>query len=137
MSTELLVTVTSDVVLGLLALLFRAEEARGSRLFLGTVRSYLDRVVIFCSLQLSRITQYVNIHIVRVSFHYIVHSVLGFMIALLHRVQNRLSHLQTRNRHRVKAVKKSRTIESHLDKLTSFKEESALSEAEKSRRREQ
>lgn len=134
--TGLLVTVTSGVVLGLLTVLLRIEEARGSRLFLSRVRSLLDSAVLYCARLLQRIAKYVNIHIVRVSFHYIVHTILGALITLLHTVQGRLAHLQVRNRHSVKVVKESHKAQSHLEQLASFKQETALSEKEKSKRRE-
>ncbi len=136
MLSGLLVSVTSGLVLCVLTILFRVEEARGSRLLLSGLRTQLDRLVLTVELLCMRVTHFVNARVIRVTFHYIVHSVLGYLIALLHRVQGRLARLQVKNRYLVKAVKKTHSVESHLEKLASFKEETALSEKEKRKRRE-
>lgn len=131
MTESLILTGVSALAIILLVVLYRAEENRGRRLVFATVRGYADRGINWIEHSFDRLFRYINVHVIRVSFHYIVHSVLGVLIAFLHRMQAKLSHLQLRNRYLVKAVKGGKREASHLRELSHFKEENSLSEKKK------
>lgn len=124
----------SAALLTLLVVLFRAEEARGRRLFLPGVRQRLDRAVLDISVFLSRFFGHIGTGAFRATFHYFVHRLLARVIAVLTRLQSYLSRLQLRNKHIATIVREKETP-SHLDEIASHKEETSLSDEEKRRRR--
>lgn len=137
MQAGLIVMAVSGVSLLALIGLFRAEEKRGERVFLSSVRDMFDQAVLYVGDKISFVTRFISVHVIRMSVHYVIHAVLGGIIAFLHKAQEKLSHLQLRNRYIVKAVNQSRKIESHLEQLHQHKEETTLTEKEKKKRLEQ
>lgn len=131
MTSGLIIMSTSGVVLFSLVLLFRVEDKRGGFVFLGSFRRWLDRVLLRVSAFLGRIFGFVGNRVLRVSVHYIVHSVLDVLISLLHRGQEKLAKWQHRNRLSVRTVEKEGDESTHLGRLSVFKKENTLTEAEK------
>jgi hypothetical protein len=120
----------SGFVLMTFLVLFGLEDKNQKRVVLKGFRDWLDiKLTMFVNL-LARSWKFVGTSMIRVSFHYLVHTVLGFFISLLHHGQAKLADWQQKNRSIVKAVKKAGTT-THLDKLSVFKKENTLTESQK------
>jgi len=111
-------------------LFFSFEDKKQHRLILGDFRGWLDLKLTILISFIFRGWKFISTSAFRVSFHYFVHTVLGFFITLLHHGQAKLADWQQKNRSIVKAVKKAGAT-THLDKLSVFKKENTLTEAEK------
>lgn len=129
MTLGLTVAGVSALVLFSLTLLFRAEEANGSRLFLSTVRSFCDRVIVWFAKRWNAIFVYFGAGVFRATFHYCLHRVLSFIIAGLTRVQKHLYLLHQRHKRQAK-VSRTSEQDTHLDAIAAHKEEVSLSDEE-------
>ena len=134
MTLSLTVIGVSAGVLIALVSLFNAEESRQRRVVLSGVRDFLDRVVVWCTQKINYLFRHLGAGVFRVTFHFLLHTLLSASIAVLTKVREFLSHLQLRNK-RVAKVMKTKVTETHLDALTSHKEAVSLTEKEKQKRR--
>ncbi|MFT5036720.1 MAG: hypothetical protein ACI9VM_000283 [Candidatus Azotimanducaceae bacterium] len=125
--------VSTGVLLLLLAL-FRAEESRNHRMLLSGTRAKLDLAVVWCSHKISYMFRHLGAGVIRVTFHFILHKILSVSIFFLTKIGGYLSHLQLRNK-RVAKVMKKKSQDNHLDAIATYKQETALSDEEKRKRR--
>ena len=121
-------------LLALLTLLFRTELARGERLFLSGVRTFLDKVVLWMSSKIGSFFSHIGAGSLRFIYHYLVHKMLSSFIRFLTRAQERLYALQHRNKRSAKVIRSSED-KTHLEAIADHKVETTLSEAEKRKRR--
>ena len=121
-------------LLALLMLLFRVEESQGRRIILGGVRNFLDRVVLYVAFIFSRFLSLVGIGVLHDVLHTALQKILNGVIRILTHIETRLLKIQRRNRVIAEKVRNENEA-SHLSQIATYKEEMALSEAEKRKRR--
>lgn len=125
----------SAAVLLVLTVLFRKEAIHGERVFLSTARGKLDGVVLKIRNFWSKVFSHLGSGVFRATIHYIMHQFLGVIIHGLLRAQKKLFELHERHRKINKHVQEKSEGDPHLTAIAAHKEETALSETEKRKRR--
>ncbi len=120
----------SGLGLIVLFLLFKAEAARGRRLFLGSFRDFLDLKLRRQHERWDAWKQYVGASSFRLFMHYVLHQLLGSILYLTRKLESGLSLLRKHNREIAKDVKNTRS-DNHLSHIAVHKANVALSEDEK------
>lgn len=134
MSLSLWVFIVSGILLLLLVTLLWIEEGRGRRLFLATLRYWLDVKVLSLNYLLSRVSISWGGGAVRITFHFLMHKVLGTILSTLKSLEYKVTHLQRQNR---SVVRTFTTVKekNHLDLIAEHQVHTALSEGEKQKRK--
>ena len=127
---------SSAALLAALGLLFHVEFTRGERIVLSGVRGWLDRAVSLWWLGCARVGNWLGVGTARIVIHFVIHSVLAGCLRILEFFQQRIMHLQRRNRSVVKSIKTEKQS-SHLDSIAEHKESVSLSDVEKRKLREE
>lgn len=122
------------ISLALWVLLLRVEAHSGTRRFL-RVRSALDRAVTALTARMSARMPQLNRHYFRQNFHYCVHVTLSALLWFVTRAEKGIKRIVRLNRSRARIVREPKT-DSHLGKVLAHKETMALSEDEKTARKD-
>ncbi len=130
-----MIFVSSFILLVVFVALFKVEENRGQRLFLSTARGWLDQKVLDLNYLLSHVSIRLGGGAVRITFHFLMHKVLGTALSALKSLEYRVTHLQRQNRSVVKnfTTSKERT---HLHLIAEHKVHTALSADQKQERKD-
>lgn len=134
MTLMLTIIAVSAVSLLVLLTLYRVEEAHNDRIVLRRVRGFLDSATVWTTQKISYFFGHIGSGVIRVTFQYLLHNFLAFIIKILTKAQGYLSHLQLRNK-RIAKAPSEKTEGNHLDAIASYKEEMSLSDEEKRKRR--
>lgn len=135
MTTAILYLAGSTLTLGIIAGVFRVEDARaGNRVVLVRARGLLDRVVTEAVSRLSTVDTYLGRGFARLMLHYAAHGLLQHVLLLLSRVEKKVQYLLHSNKKVAKEIRKKKE-KTHLDKIADHREEVALSEEQKAKMR--
>ncbi len=135
MTTALLYLAGSTLILVCIAVVFRIEDARGSRFNPFGVRSGLDFAVRRGMWLWRYWTDYFSRSVLRALFHYSAHSVLKLMYGITRDLNAKVERLLRQNRKMARQLRDTQR-RTHLDEIAAHKEATALSEEEKLRLRE-
>lgn len=133
MSTSIVVMAASGILITALYLLNKAETAKGQRLFLSSLRSRLDSIVIARTENWNQWKKYVGASSFRLFLHYLLHQGLGFALFVIRWIEGKLHGLRRRNKMVARVTSDN---DNHLSHIAKHKEEVALSEEEQQERRE-
>lgn len=125
-----MIFISSLVLLALFVVLFKVEENRGQRLVLGSARGWLDQKVLGLNYLLSHVSIRLGSGAVRITFHFLMHKVLGTALAALKSLEYKVTHLQRQNRSVVKSFNTSKE-RTHLRLIAEHQANTALSADEK------
>lgn len=115
--------------------LFSIEERKGGRVFLSGVRNFFDHVLEETTYRFSHVSLQFGSGVFRLLFHYIVHICIGGVLWVLRSLEAFFHHLQYRNRQSAKSVR-PKEDKTHLDLIAEHKEQIALSDSEKQKRKD-
>ncbi len=119
----------SGLLLATLFFLYKAEAAKGQRLFLTGIRDRLDGFVQRRLEGWNRWKKYVGASSFRLFLHYLLHQGLGAALFIIRWIEGQLHGLRRRNKMVAKvAVSDS---DNHLSHIAKHKEEMALTEEER------
>jgi len=130
MSLPLSILIGSTITLVILTGVFRVEDARGRRLFLGRVRAFIDEVMLRWFGTHHVWVQHLGRGFFRLLFHYFAHGVLNQVLKLVHWLETKLEVLIRQNRQVAKAIGAEKR-ETHLTAIAEHKAQTALTEREK------
>ncbi len=141
---------TLALVLGVLSVcwllwsyLVGREVARGERLMLAGLRSRLDSGVAHFRLSLKAVLDYLDRHIIRLSWYYSLHSLLQAALRVVVSLYDYLEGRFHQNRLRARALRAERRarkqgkavtpvmVDTHLTSIAEHKAETALSDKQK------
>ncbi len=126
------------VVSGALALIlffmYKAEAARGNRIFLVSLRRSLDLQIAKRAKGWSLWKKYFGASSFRLFLHYLLHQGLGATIYVIGFIESRLHNLRRKNKIIAKVV--GSDSENHLHHIAEHKKSTALSDEEKEDRKE-
>lgn len=122
------------ISLALWVLLLMVEARTGVRKLHG-IRSTLDRAVTAVTLRMSARMPQLNRYYFRQNFHYAVHVTLSALLWFVTYVEKGIKRIVRLNRSRARIVREPKT-DSHLGKVLAHKETVALSEDEKTARKD-
>lgn len=120
----------SIVFLLLLTFLYVAEDIKGERVFLGSIRVLLDSFLLFLKTLFLKGIHFFTNGFVRVLLHYGFHNILNRLLALLRSLEKRVEDLVRKNRKVVKDIHAVKT-RNHLDEIAEHQEETALTDTQK------
>ena len=114
-------------------MLVRFEARQGKRMFLGGVRTSLD--IFFFSLEqvLCRVWQHTTRYVVQLNWYYSLHALLKGGLSFLNNIYAYVETAFENNRRKTRALrleKREKETESHLDHITTHKEETSLTPAQ-------
>lgn len=135
MTTALITFACSALALSIIAGVFRVEDAReGKRVVFGRIRAYFDRFLRWVLGVFTRVKIYLSKSIFRLMFHYSAHTILTRIHAFTRSIHDRVEYIMRQNKQTARTIhsEKQRT---HLDAIAEHKEETALSQEERERRR--
>jgi hypothetical protein len=98
MGTIQYIFIGSLTLLVILAVLFRTEDVKGKKVFLGTIRTALDSVLITVSVYVQKVFLYIGRGAVRQTTHFLVHKLLQNLLRCIRTCERFLRHLQYKNR---------------------------------------
>ena len=130
LEASLTIAAMSGTILVLLIALFYLESRRGGRLVLVGTRSWLDRAVVGVEQWWLAASGVFGAGMVRVLFHYVVHTILSVFAGIFDGIHRGVTRLQQRNRQVAKAIQDEARA-SHLDSIAEHKRTNALTEQEK------
>ncbi len=130
MNVSLLIFLVSAFLLLFFIVLLRMEERRGRRLLLGGARGWLDQKVLALNYFFSHISISWGSGALRVTFHFLMHEVLGGIVSALRALEYKVTHLQRQNRNIVKSFSAQKE-KGHLHLIAEHKQNTALSEDQK------
>ncbi len=128
-----------------LVTLYVIEDRRGSR-FGGGVRSIFDRVLADTAAHIRESIPDVNDHFFREVFHFIVHTVLSFILATVRRIErtvlkivrfNRMQVMHLRTKQQAEATAGADERSGHLAEVMDHKRSVELTPREKAKRKEE
>lgn len=122
----------SSLVLFGLVTLFHIESVKGDRIVLGQLRPYFDRGVLWLQARVAKLLHYVGAGSARILLHYIAHSVLVLLRAIVRRCESYLDTLARRNRHAARAIVIEKN-DSHLGAVAEHKKATQLTVREKNK----
>jgi hypothetical protein len=135
MTTAILYLAGSTLALGIIAGVFRVEDARaGNRVILVRARGLLDRAVVGATDRLSTADTYLGRGFARLMLHYAAHGLLQRLLMLLGRVEKKVEYLLHSNKKVAKEIRKKKG-KTHLDKIADHRAEVALSKEQKAKLR--
>lgn len=136
MTTALIGMVLSGISIVILAILFRIEEQRGTRV-LGTLRVRFDERIASLLGAMHRASRYLGRDVTRQSAHYFVHLILHSIERTMSFVLHQVSKLQHTNRALAHRAKNDTGVRTQLDELQNHKEETALSPKQRKAHKEE
>jgi len=135
MTTALIYLACSTLALGIIAGVFRVEDARGGHLvILGGVRRFFNKIISAVAERLSKADTYFGRGFPRLMLHYLAHGVLYRLLAFVGRVEKRVAHLLRRNKQVAKDIRTTKE-KTHLDKIADHQKKVALTDAQKKKMR--
>ncbi len=123
--------ISSTVVFLLLVLLYILEDRRGDRLLLSSLRSRLDRGLLYIKRQIIIRSGVTLQQIVKFLLHHGIQTVLRKMLRFVRSIEERLEVLLRKHRHANKKARREKTSRNHLDEIADHREKSALTEEQK------
>lgn len=133
MTTALIYLGASLFILTTLIVLFRIEDAYGDRIIFNRLRSAGDRFLAAGKAQQGAVAQSGGINHVRITWHYVIHTLLKRIQGGLRRIQGHLDHSIQKNKAAARELQGSG--DTHLSAIAAHKEKVALSEEERERRK--
>lgn len=130
MSSYIAGLVLSVVVSGMLLMLFRHEERRGARYVEG-VRAWFDGVVMRVARAWHGFLRMLGKDSLRQIFHYILHTLLGFVLYLNKRWEQALRAMMRINKNLARNAERERTSRTQLEELMLHKAQHTLTDEEK------
>jgi len=127
-------TALLGISLALWVLLLIVEARSGTRK-LSRVRRALDRGVTAASLRMAANMPQLNRYYFRQTFHYVVHVTLSTLLWFVTRAEKGIKRIVRLNRSRARVVR-TPASDSHLGQVLAHKETMALSEDEKTARKD-
>jgi len=127
--------VGSSLALMVLGLLFYIEDTRGVR-FMAGLRRRADALVDWCVVRWHIVLLRIGDGTGRIGIHFLLHHLLRIGRILSHWLDEQLRILQRRNRRIARTLHAART-ESHLTAIATHKHQTALSQEEKQKLKEQ
>lgn len=124
----------SVVILALLSFVYVLEDIQGRRILLPRVRERFDAFLVRLLAKGTEVRLFFTHGFLRLLLHYGVHSILKRIQAALRRVEKYIEALVRKNRTVAKEVRATKK-KTHLEAIAKHKEEVALSDAEKQKRR--
>ncbi len=135
MTTALTILVCSTLTLACIAGVFRVEDAQeGQRIIFKRTRAGFDWLVLVCIGLYTNTRNYLSKSIFRLMYHYGAHTVLSRVHALTQRIHIRIEKAMRQNKQIARTIR-SQKERNHLDEIADHKEETALSQEERERRR--
>lgn len=116
-------------------LLFSLEAKAGHRFLLVRARAFADRKLLAVQTRMSSKLGHVKSFNLRTVMHYVLHQVLGAVLFLNKLIEKYINFLRHHNRQIARRAK-SLNGDGHLAAIATHKEDTALSDEEKSVRRE-
>ena len=133
------VTFISFILFVIFGLVFSYEQKVGKRVFLDLVRTGLDNVLLKLGAKTQRFFVYLGRYIITLSWYYSLHTFLKFFLKALAKLYFSVETLLQRNRVRAKKIRSERRQstngDTHLSQIANHKAETALTEAEKNKRK--
>jgi hypothetical protein len=132
--TAATVWLISLVTFATLVLVVRQEQKRGKRYLIPGVRSWLDDRVLQAGNLLARAWEHFSKYILQLNWYYSIHSILKGILKTLFAFYRYFENIFERNRTRTKqlrAEKRQLSEYSHLQQMSDFKHETALTESQK------
>lgn len=126
--------VTTGTLLAAWACLLMLERGRGRRLA-EPVRAHLDRMTAAAGGFFTAHVPELNRYYIRQLFHYVIHQALSLLLFVVGGVERGIRRIVRFNRRRAEIAREPR-CDSHLTHMLAHKETTALSEEEKSARKE-
>ncbi len=120
----------SGVLSLILFIVFKAEAAKGRRIFLSTFRHYLDQQISKRGNSWALWKKYFGASSFRLFLHYLLHQGLGATLFVISFIENKLHDLRRKNKNIAKVVVGS-DRDNHLHHIAMHKKSTALSEKEK------
>lgn len=136
MSSALLYVGACFFLCSVIIILFRIEDSYGDRILLARTRTSLDNFLCNVLHFVGRISQLSLVEYVRLTWHYIVHTLLRRILFFTARTQQAVEDMVRKNKAVAKEIQK-RHAQSHLEQIAEHKEQVALSPKERSRRKAQ
>ncbi len=133
MTTALIYLGVSLFLLVTLVVLFRFEDVYGDRILFGKARAAGDRVLRAGSVRSGAVAHNGSINYVRLSWYYLVHTLLKRTLAGVRKLQSRLEDTIKKNRAAAKELQGG-GVDPHLSAIAAHKEKVALSEEEREKR---
>jgi len=131
MQTALILLICSTLTLGIIAGVFRVEDARdGNRVVMVRARKFFDRMVAVVTERLSKADTYLGRGFARLMLHYAAHGVLHRLLTFLGRIEKKVEHLLRSNKRVAKDIR-TKKEKTHLDKIADHREEVKLTEEQK------
>ena len=118
-----------------LSLLFRYEKRKNVRIF-GKVRAYADVFVLRTIRGAHMLLRFIGRDLVRQIFHYLFHTFLRLVLAVVARCEEALRKAMQVNRTLARSVDEENRTRSKLEEIAFHKATHALSEEEKREHRE-
>ena len=134
MSGALMYLGASLFILVTLVVLFRIEDAYGDRIILNRARAAGDRLLAAGKVQKGAVVQSGSLNYVRITWHYLVHTLLKRLLAALRRLQVRVEQSLQKNKAAARELQ-SGGGDAHLSAIAAHKEKMTLSHAEREKRR--
>lgn len=124
----------SGILALILFIVFKAETAKGRRIFLVSFRHYLDQQIAKRSNSWVLWKKYFGASSFRLFLHYLLHQGLSATLYVIGFIESRLHNLRRKNKIIAKDV--GGDNENHLHHIAEHKKTTALSEEEKEDRKE-
>lgn len=134
MLISLYIMAVSGIAAIALFFLYKAEAARGKRVFLVSFRHYLDEQILKRGRSWVLWKKYFGASSFRLFLHYLLHQGLSASLYIIGFIESRLHNLRHKNKIIAKVV--SSDSENHLHHIAEHKKSTALSDEEKIDRKE-
>ena len=133
-----LVFAAASLVLFLTAArIFALEQHRGRRMFAASVRTLLDVQLQTWSVAINRRVTYISRYIITLSWYYSLHAFLKVLLQSVAGVYYFIEKILHRNRDRARMIRiEQKKVNSHLSQIAEHKAKTALSPAEKIKRKD-
>lgn len=115
------------------------ERVAGRRLFLARFRGWLDAVAARVERSVALVADYIGRRVIKFTWYYSLHSFFRGLRALLERLYYYVEHRMRLHHHQARAARSannSPSTSSHLSEMAEHKQATALTEAEKKKRKE-
>jgi hypothetical protein len=138
MWTPFIFPIVLTVVFGLYLYICEREAKTGVRLFLPSVRSRLDDMMVGFFGKIERGVRYVIKYVITLSWYYSLHAFLQVTLRSIAGVYHVVEAVLIRNRDRARALRKERrtAASSHLSQIADHQAKTKLTPAEERKRKE-
>jgi hypothetical protein len=119
------------------ARIFALENHRGRRMFASSSRTWLDERLHAWAVGLDRKVTYISRYIITLSWYYSLHAFLKLLLQSVAGVYYFIEKILHQNRDRARVIRiEKKKAHSHLSQIAEHKTKTALTPAEKAKRKE-